>query len=100
MPYPTGEPGVIFGFLFGAGTICNSYDGFTVDDLLIGEAPPNAAAFTYTCINNNRANFSNTSSLCTTGFSRDFRDPASGENNTAITVNPSHAFSYYFLSSE
>lgn len=93
MPYLAGKPGVIFRFLFGAGTICNNYDGFAVDDILIGGALPNAAAFTYTCINNNTANFSNSSALCPTGFSWDFGDPASGVNNTAITANPSHTFS-------
>ncbi|HEY6064052.1 MAG TPA: PKD domain-containing protein [Chitinophagaceae bacterium] len=93
MPYLAGKPGIIFRFLFGAGTICNNYDGFAVDDLLIEEAPPNAAAFTYTCTNNNTANFYNTSALCPTGFSWDFGDPASGVNNTAATANPSHTFS-------
>ena len=93
MPYLAGEPVVIFRFLFGAGTICNNYDGFAVDDILIGEALPNTADFTYTCINNNTANFSNGSSLCPTGFSWDFGDPVSGINNTATTANPSHAFS-------
>ena len=93
MPYLAGKPGVLFRFLFGAGTICNNYDGFAVDDILIGEAPPNAAAFTYTCINNNTANFSNSSALCPTGFSWDFGDPSSGTNNMATTANPSHTFS-------
>jgi gliding motility-associated-like protein len=93
MPYLAGKPGVLFRFLFGAGTICNNYDGFAVDDILIGEAPPNSAAFTYTCINNNTANFSNSSAFCPAGFSWDFGDPASGTNNSATISNPSHTFS-------
>ena len=93
MPYLAGMPSVLFRFLFGAGTICNNYDGFAVDDILISEAPPNVAAFSYSCINNNTANFTNTSALCPTGFSWDFGDPASGVNNTATTPNPSHTFS-------
>jgi gliding motility-associated-like protein len=93
MPNLAGKPGVMFRFLFGAGTICNNYDGFAVDDILIGEAPPNAAAFAYICINNNTANFTNSSALCPTGFSWNFGDPASGTNNTATIANPSHTFS-------
>jgi gliding motility-associated-like protein len=93
MPSLAGEPGVLFRFIFGAGTICNNYDGFAVDDILIGEAPPNAAAFTYSCVNNNTANFTNTSALCPTTFSWNFGDVASGLNNTATTTNPSHTFS-------
>ncbi len=93
MPYLAGKTGVLFRFIFGAGTICNNYDGFAVDDILIGEAPPNAAAFTFTCVNSNTVSFTNTSALCPTGFAWDFGDPASGINNTGITANPSHTFS-------
>lgn len=93
MPYLAGEAGVLFRFIFGAGTICNNYDGFAIDDFTIKEAPANAAAFTYACLNSKTANFTNTSILCPTGFSWDFGDPASGANNTATTANPSHTFS-------
>jgi len=87
------RPSVIFRFIFGAGTICNNYDGFAVDDIFIGEAPPNSASFTYNCINSTTVNFTNTSALCPTTFSWDFGDPASGINNTASVANPSHIFS-------
>jgi len=93
MPYLAGRSAVIFRFIFGAGTICNNYDGFAVDDIQIKEAAPNAASFTYTCASNNTANFTNTSALCPTVFSWDFGDPASGANNTAASPNPSHTFS-------
>ncbi len=93
MPYLGNTNAVIFRFIFGAGTICNNYDGFAIDDVMIGEAPPNAAAFTYSCVNNNTVNFTNTSTLCPTGFSWNFGDPASGTNNTATIANPSHTFS-------
>ncbi len=93
MPYLAGKPGVIFRFIFGAGTICNNYDGFAIDDIAIGEAPPNAAAFTYSCINNNTANFINASAFCPDVFSWDFGDPASGPGNTSNMENPSHTFS-------
>lgn len=93
MPGLTGRSSVIFRFLFGAGTICNNYDGFAVDDIWIGEAPPNNAAFTFTCVNNNTVNFTNTSDLCPTSFNWDFGDPVSGTNNTATTADASHIFS-------
>jgi len=93
MPYLGGTASVIFRFIFGAGTICNNYDGFAIDDIVIREAPPNAAAFTYSCAANNLVNFTNASALCPTGFSWDFGDPASGTNNTSTITNPSHIFS-------
>ncbi|NOT50881.1 MAG: PKD domain-containing protein [Chitinophagaceae bacterium] len=93
MPYLAGRAGVIFRFIFGAGTICNSYDGFAVDDISIKEAPPNAAAFTYACVGNNTANFKNASALCPATFNWDFGDLLSGGNNTSSLPNPSHAFS-------
>lgn len=93
MPYLAAEPGVLFRFVFGAGTQCNNYDGFAVDDIMIGEAPPNDASFTYDCINSKTVSFNNTSSLCPASFSWDFGDPASGSNNTASAPNPTHSFS-------
>jgi gliding motility-associated-like protein len=93
MPYLGGTAAVIFRFIFGAGTICNNYDGFAVDDILINEAPPNAAAFTYACAANRVVNFTNSSAGCPTGFSWNFGDPASGTNNTATIANPTHVFS-------
>lgn len=93
MPYLGNTAGVQFRFIFGAGTICNNYDGFAVDDIMIGEAPPNVASFTYTCANSNTVNFTSTSTPCPTGFAWNFGDVASGANNTATTSNPSHTFS-------
>jgi gliding motility-associated-like protein len=92
MPSLAGVPNVIFRFIFGAGTTCNNYDGFAVDDIEIGEAPPNNASFTYTCINSNTVMFNNTSDLCPAS-SWDFGDPASGANNTSTQTNPTHTFS-------
>ncbi|MBL7700960.1 MAG: gliding motility-associated C-terminal domain-containing protein [Ferruginibacter sp.] len=88
-----GQPNVIFRFVFGAGTQCNAYDGFAVDDIVIGDAPPNNASFTWSCTNNNTVVFTNTSALCPTGTAWDFGDPASGANNTSSLPNPTHIFS-------
>ena len=92
MPGLAGVPNVIFRFIFGAGTTCNNYDGFAVDDILIGEAPPNNASFTYSCTNSTTVAFTNTSALCP-ATTWDFGDPASGANNTSTLANPTHIFS-------
>jgi len=92
MPALAGVPNVIFRFIFGAGTQCNSYDGFAVDDIMIGEAPANNASFTYSCVNSTTVAFTNTSALCPNS-SWDFGDPASGVNNTSTLTNPTHTFS-------
>lgn len=92
MPNLAGTPNVIFRFAFGAGTQCNAYDGFAVDDILISEAPPNNALFTYSCLNNTTVNFTNTSPLCPAS-AWNFGDPASTPNNTSTFPNPVHVFS-------
>ena len=87
-----GTPNVIFRFIFGAGTQCNAYDGFAVDDIVIGDAPPNNASFTYSCTNSNTVAFTNTSILCPS-LMWNFGDPASGSNNSSTLANPTHTFS-------
>ncbi len=88
-----GQPSVRFRFLFGSGTTCNSFDGIAIDDILIDNAPPNAASFTYACASVNVLNFTNTSILCPTGYLWNFGDPGSGVSNTSTLPNPSHSFS-------
>lgn len=93
MPYLAGQANVIFRFTFGAGNICNNFDGFAIDDIQIANAPPNSAAFTYSCSGNTTVSFTNTSALCPTTTNWDFGDPASGTNNTSNLANPTHTFS-------
>ncbi|RYY65919.1 MAG: hypothetical protein EOO13_16520, partial [Chitinophagaceae bacterium] len=54
-----GEPSVRFRFLFGAGTTCNNFDGFGVDDIRIADAaPPNSPLQVETsCINTRTVKF-------------------------------------------
>jgi gliding motility-associated-like protein len=93
MPNLAGIPNVIFRFIFGAGTQCNAYEGFAVDDIIIGEAPPNNASFSFSCVNSMTIDFTNTSALCP-ATTWDFGDPASGPtNNTSTLANPTHVFS-------
>lgn len=93
MPYLSGETKVIFRFLFGAGTTCNSFDGFAVDDIMIGEAPPNHASFQFTCTSSNIVQFTSVADGCPSLYEWAFGDPASGINNFSNEVNPVHAYS-------
>ncbi len=86
-----GEPSVKFRFVFGAGTLCNSYDGIGIDDIFIGEAEPNAADFTFSCLGNT-VEFQNASSLCPTSFTWNFGDPGSGAANTSALASPVHTY--------
>jgi len=88
-----GQASVIFRFRFGAGTTCNAYDGFAIDDIRISEATPGGpAGFTYTCGANNTLSFISTVPTCPSGYAWTFGDPASG-SNTSTDPNPSHQFS-------
>ena len=93
LSFLAGAPSVIFRFRFGAGTTCNSYDGFAFDDVVIDETPPNSGDFTYTCSSNRNVSFTSTTTGCVTTYAWDFNDPASGPNNTSALANPTHTFS-------
>ena len=88
-----GQPNVRFRFTFGAGTTCNSFDGFAVDEITISETPAGTAAFSYVCGANNLMYFTNTSSLCAQSFLWNFGDAASGTQNTSTQQDPFHIFS-------
>ena len=79
--------------MFGSGTTCNSYDGVAIDDILIQDAAPNTANFTFVCTGSNSVSFTNLSNVCSTGYSWNFDDPASGASNTSTLANPAHIFS-------
>jgi gliding motility-associated-like protein len=87
------KPSVRFRFLFGSGTTCNSFDGAAIDDILIKEADANTANFSFNCTSSNSVSFTNLSNSCSTGYSWNFGDPASGASNTSTVANPTHVFS-------
>ena len=93
LPGLAGESNVIFKFIFGAGTICNGYDGFAIDDISIGETAANTADFTYTCGAGNTAQFTNSGLPCQLAWAWNFGDPGSGLNNSSVLENPAHTFS-------
>lgn len=86
-----GQSNVLFRFVFGAGTTCNNFNGFAVDDIAITEAPANTTDFLFTCSGNNTVAFTNTSSICGANFIWNFDDPSS-PNNISNAENPTHIF--------
>ena len=82
---------VIFRFEFGAGTQCNNYDGFAIDDVQIFESTPNTADFSYTCKPALTVDFAS-DAVCSTSSAWTFGDIASGNNSSSAT-NPTHIFS-------
>lgn len=87
-----GQTHVIFRFTFAAGSQCNSYDGFAIDDFTIGEPPVNNANFTYTCSVNRYVQFNANDVVCPSTYTWDFGEPLSGTNNTATGQAPSHNY--------
>jgi gliding motility-associated-like protein len=86
------QPSVIFRLQFGAGTTCNGYDGIAIDDILIQNALPNVANFSFACAGVNKIIFTNLSTPCANGYSWNFGDPGSGAANTSTGTNPSHTY--------
>jgi len=87
---PSGAP-VKFRFVFGAGSICNTFDGIGMDEVYIGEAPVNDPQITYTCAGN-VVSFNNTATLCAPSSVWEFGDPTSGANNTADGIATTHTY--------
>lgn len=89
---PTAAP-VKFRFIFGAGSICNTFDGVAIDQVYIGEAPPLEPAFTFTCTSGNTIVFNNSAAQCPENSTWNFDDPGSGASNTATGPQATHTFS-------
>ncbi|MCC6939864.1 MAG: PKD domain-containing protein [Flavobacteriales bacterium] len=86
-----GEPSVKFRFVFGAGTACNNYDGIAIDDIFIGETPPELPSFQSECFDDEISVHDIVS--CADAWTWDFGDPASGPQNTSTLPAVTHAFS-------
>lgn len=87
-----GQTNVRFRFTFGAGTVCNGYDGFAIDDIQIGEAPSATANFTYACSGSNTIAVTPSVAGCNPTYSWNFGDPASGASNVSTSPAPSHFY--------
>jgi len=88
-----GQKTVAFRFVFAAGTVCNDFDGFAVDDIYVGEAPTLLANFSFSCSNNKSISFDADAIPCPGTYTWDFGDIASGTQNIASTQNATHIFS-------
>ena len=88
-----GEPSVSFRFIFGAGSICNSFDGFAIDAFSITDAPQTVASFDFECISDKSVQFRSTSTNCPETYSWTFGDSDAGAANTSTEKDPIHQFS-------
>jgi gliding motility-associated-like protein len=89
------QPNVIFRFLMGSGTTCNSYDGLAFDDFYVSEGMAHAPDFSVTCTGAGNFNFTAITPSCpvTSSYTWNFGDPGSGALNTSNLANPNHVFS-------
>jgi hypothetical protein len=88
-----GQTNVRFRFTFAAGSVCNAYDGFAIDDIQIGEAPSATGNFTYTCTGSNTVSVNPSVGGCNVSYSWDFGDPVSGASNFSTGLSPTHFYS-------
>lgn len=87
-----GQASVRFRFRFGAGTTCNAYNGFAIDDIEIKEATAASFSIDKVCQSSSAIQFSAVGT-CITGYQWNFGDAASGSNNTSTAATPVHQFS-------
>lgn len=92
LSFLAGRNNVRFRFRFGAGTSCNQYDGFAIDDFRIDETPTSPTEYTSQC-SGFAISFFTVNRVCQTGISWNFGDPASGTANTSNSFTPQHIFS-------
>jgi len=88
-----GSRKVIFRFMFGAGTTCNDYEGFAIDDFSIREGVPAQANGNFSCVGEKKVQFNNIAPFCQRSVSWNFNDPSTGANNTSTLEQPVHIFS-------
>jgi gliding motility-associated-like protein len=90
----SGRSNVRLRFRFAAGSRCNDYDGFAVDDIWIGELQGASAAFSFSCNPSSRTvDFVPVSATCGNTYSWNFGDPSTGAANVSSLASPSHTFS-------
>ncbi len=85
-----GQANVRFRFLFGAGTTCNAFNGFAIDDIQVGEAPPQTVSIASTCNSSNDILFSATGT-CIRTYAWNFGDPGSTDNSASMPT-PVHRY--------
>ncbi|RYY90382.1 MAG: PKD domain-containing protein [Chitinophagaceae bacterium] len=93
LPQLAGRTNVRFRFRFAAGSRCNEYDGFAVDNIWIGELQPASSDFSFNCSPGRTGQFAPISVGCGNTYLWDFGDPATGSDNSSTLLSPSHTFS-------
>ncbi|TCZ73914.1 PKD domain-containing protein [Flaviaesturariibacter aridisoli] len=93
MPQLAGRSNVRFRFRFAAGSRCNDYDGFAIDDVWIGELQPASADYTFSCSASRTGQFTPVTIGCGNSYAWDFGDPSTGAANASNSSNPNHTFS-------
>ncbi|MBL7950830.1 MAG: PKD domain-containing protein [Flavobacteriales bacterium] len=88
---PSADP-VKFRFIFGAGTICNTFDGAAIDAFYLGEAPDLDPSFTYTCAGNTISFTGSGLAGCVADGVWSFGDPPSGAANSGTGTTVSHTY--------
>lgn len=83
-----GQTNVKFRFTFGAGTSCNSYDGFAFDLIKISQAPRFTANFNQLCQSPGTFKFTDASTNCPSSWKWNF-----GDGTSSTSQNPFHTFS-------
>lgn len=91
VPELAGKNSVIFRFIFGAGTQCNSFDGVGIDNFSIQSARANTGSISSVCSGND-VRFTYDSPLCPSSINWDFGD-AGSSSNTATGAAVQHTFS-------
>lgn len=89
-----GSTSIIFRFLFGAGSVCNDFNGFAIDRFRVEESPPTGSVdFSSLCSSDKTGIFINQSLSCRSSVQWNFGDPASGSSNIASGDTATHVFS-------
>ncbi|RYY40768.1 MAG: PKD domain-containing protein [Chitinophagaceae bacterium] len=94
VPQLAGRNAVRFRFRFAAGSRCNEYDGFAIDNVWIGELQPASADFSFNCSTSRTGSFAPINIGCGDTYLWDFGDPGTGSANASTLTSPTHTFSH------
>ncbi len=92
MPYLAGKNNVRFRFIFGAGTVCNGFDGFAFDNFTLSDAPApltlSTAITAETCVGNDGTITGNITGGTAPYTSNWNQTPAAGFSATGLLAGP------------
>lgn len=88
-----GLTNIKFRFYFKAGTLCNNFNGFAIDSIVIKDMPLSSAGIEWQCTAPLTMAFAAVNNTCIQNYVWNFGDAASGAANHSTQPNPVHAFS-------